>query len=211
MAALGAHDVPGAEVDVVDEDDAVRLEAALRPPGAPVPRLSPERLQRGIPDLRQEVDAVLALRPCQAACMGRLPCSGLAIPLAARAQALLGPLPLMRCSAAFTPRIVRSAQHLLLYTAVSTVVNNRWPYAGTPAAKPAMCDSAKAQDGGASAWSASSAARRGNKDSLRIERRRGERTPVIMVLGTSNICSRSCKTCSHCPAQALSTFCNVKA
>ena len=113
VAALGAHDVPGAEVDVVDEDDAVRLEAALRAQRAPVARLAPERLQRGVPDLRQEVDAVLALRPRQAACMDRLPCSGLAISTAARTQALIAPLPPMRCDTAFLARAVSSALHLL--------------------------------------------------------------------------------------------------
>ena len=112
VAVLGAHDVPGAEVDVVDEDDAVRLEPALRAPGAPVARLAPERLQRGVPDLRQEVDAVLALRPRQAACITRLPCSGLATLTAVQVLALLA-LPPMRCGAAFLTRAESSALHLL--------------------------------------------------------------------------------------------------
>ena len=105
MAALGAHNIPGAEVDVIDEDDAVRLEAALRAPGAPVARLAPERLQRSVPDLRQEVDAVLALRPCQAACMNRLPCSGTRpYSLQPRRWPCLNHLPPMRCS--LTPSIL---------------------------------------------------------------------------------------------------------
>ena len=93
MAVLGTHNVPGAEVDIIDEDNAVCLESAFRAPGAPVARLAPERLQRGVPDLRQEVNAVLALRPRQAACMSRLPCSGLAISTAAQALALLASSP----------------------------------------------------------------------------------------------------------------------
>ena len=45
---------------------------------------------------------------------------------------------------------------------------------------------------------------------VNASRQKGERTPVTMVLGTSKICSRSCRTCSHWPAQASSTVSNVK-
>ena len=44
---------------------------------------------------------------------------------------------------------------------------------------------------------------------VHVSRQEGERAPVTMVLGTSKICSRSCRICSHCPAQASSTVSNM--
>ncbi len=64
-----AHHITDAEVDVVDEDDAVRAEAFSGDSRAAVAAaLAPERLQGEVAHLGQKLYPVLARRPRQAPC-----------------------------------------------------------------------------------------------------------------------------------------------
>jgi hypothetical protein len=65
---MGAHNISCTEVNIVDEHDAVGLEAPFVAPGAAVAALLPQRLQRCIAHLRQKLYAVLALGPGQSSC-----------------------------------------------------------------------------------------------------------------------------------------------